>query len=40
MAIATLVCQATRQPLEKAYTLIPENTNLNVIQWPAYFDTL
>jgi broad specificity phosphatase PhoE len=40
MAIATLVCQATRQPLEKAYTMIPENTNLNVIQWPAYFDTL
>lgn len=40
MAIATLVCQASRLPLEKAYTLIPENTNLNVIQWPPYTDTL
>jgi broad specificity phosphatase PhoE len=40
MAIATLVCQASHLPLEKAYTLIPENTNLNVIQWPAFTDTV
>jgi len=40
MAIATLVCQAAHKPLEKAYTMIPENTNLNVVQWPAYTDTI
>jgi broad specificity phosphatase PhoE len=34
LAMATLVCQARRIPLQQVYQQIPDNTVVAVINWP------